>query len=312
VARLRRLATVGAAGSVLDLIGNTPLVRLRKVVEDGYAQVLGKMESLNPSGSVKDRIARAMVEDAEAQGILRPGFTIVEATSGNSGSALAMVAAAKGYDVVIFMPENAPPERRRALHRYGAEVRLTPAQMGMDGSYQEAMVMAEANPECVTLDMFRNPAVVKVHRETTGQEIIQETQGRVDAFVAGVGTGGTLTGVGESLKEINPSVRIVAVEPASSQVLSHGLPGPHAIPGIGADFVPPLLNRGIIDEILPVTDEAAAQMSLRLAREEGLQVGISSGANVAASRVIARRLGVGKTVVTVLPDTGERYLAFPL
>ena len=299
-------------GSALELVGNTPLVRLRRVVKGGYAQVLAKVESLNPGGSVKDRIALAMVEEAEAQGILRPGYSIVEATSGNSGVALAMVAAAKGYKLVIFMPENAPAQRRRLLARYGAEVRLTPAYLSMEGSYNGAGALVESNSECVILDVFRNPSVVRVHRETTGREIIQATQGKVDAFVTGVGTGGTITGVGERLKEGNPSVLIVAVEPAGSQVMASGTAGLHAIPGIGADFVPPLLNREIIDEIVPVTDEEAAQMSLRLAREEGLLAGISSGANVVASLAIAQRLGEGKTVVTVLADTGERYLNFPL
>ena len=302
----------GVAGDVLELVGNTPLVRLRRIVGEGSAQVLGKMESLNPSGSVKDRIALAMVEEAEAQGVLRSGYTIVEATSGNSGVALALVAAVRGYKLVIFMPENAPAERRRVLARYGVEVRLTPAHLSMEGAYQGAKSMLEGKPDCVNLDIFRNPSVVRVHRETTGREIIQATQGKVDAFVAGVGTGGTLMGVGERLKEEDPSVMIVAVEPASSPVLAHGRVGPHAIPGIGADFVPPLLNREIIDEIVPVSDEEAAQMSLRLAREEGLLVGISSGANVVGSLEIAQRLGEGKTVVTVLSDTGERYLAFPM
>ena len=302
----------GVAGGALELVGNTPLVRLRRVVQEGYAQVLGKLESLNPSGSVKDRIALAMVEDAEARGMLRPGYTIVEATSGNSGVALAMVAAAKGYKLVIFMPENAPPERRRLLARYGAEVRLTAAHPSMEGAHNEAKAMANSSSECVFLDVFGSPSVVQVHRETTCKEIIQATQGKVDAFVAGVGTGGTITGVGERLKEDNPSVLIVAVEPASSQVIAHGTAGPHAIPGIGTDFVPPLLNRKIIDEIVPVSDVDAAQMSLRLAREEGLLVGISSGANVVASLEIAERLGEGKTVVTVLADTGERYLYFPM
>lgn len=302
----------GVADSVLGLVGSTPLVRLRRVVEEGYAQVLGKLESLNPGGSVKDRIALAMVQDAEERGVLLPGYTIVEATSGNSGIALAMVAAARGYKLVVFMPENAPVERRRLLSRYDVDIRLTPAYLSMVGSYQAAKALARSNPKSVALDIFNNPSVVQVHRETTGQEIVQATQGKIDAFVAGVGTGGTLTGVGERLKEENPSVMVVAVEPATSQVLASGDSGPHAIPGIGADFVPPLLNSKIIDEIEHVTDEEASQMSLRLAGEEGLLVGISSGANVVASLRIARRLGEGKTVVTILTDTGERYLGFPM
>ena len=303
----------GVAGSVLELVGGTPLVRFRRVIPDsGYADVLGKMEGLNPGGSVKDRIALAMVEDAEARGILAPGNTIVEATSGNGGVSLALVAAAKGYGLVIFMPENAPADRRRLLTRYGAEVRLTPAYLGMEGAQGEARSLVESTEDHVHLDMFTNQAVVRVHRDTTGQEILRDTQGKVDAFVAGVGTGGTITGVGELLKERDPSILVVAVEPASSQVLGTGNAGTHAIPGIGADFVPPLLNRDIIDEILTVSDEGAADMTLRLAREEGLLVGISSGANVLASLEIARRLGPGRTVVTVLADIGERYLSFPL
>ena len=304
----------GVAGSVLELVGGTPLVKLRRIAPDGegYAHVLGKMEALNPGGSVKDRIALAMVEDAEAQGILAPGRTLVEATSGNSGVSLAMVAAAKGYQLVIFMPENAPADRRRLLTRYGADVRLTPGYLRMEGAQREAKSLVEVTKEHVHLDMFTNPAVVRVHRETTGEEILRATEGRVDAFVAAVGTGGSITGVGELLKERDPAILVVAVEPATSRVLEEGRPGMHAIPGIGADFVPPLLNQGILDEILPVSDEEAAQMTLRLAHEEGLLVGISSGANVAASLEIARRLGPGRTVVTLLADIGERYLTFPL
>lgn len=302
----------GVAESALELVGNTPLVRLRRVVGEGDARLLGKLESPNPGGSVKDRVAVAMVEEAEANGTLRPGSTIVEATTGNSGVALAMVAAAKGYKLVIFMPENAPPERRRLLARFGTEARFTPPELGMEGAHQAARALAESDPQWVYLDIFRNPATVRVHREATAVEIIRATGGKVDAFVSGVGTGGTLTGVGERLKEDIPGVLIVAVEPDSSQVLSGGNAGPHAIPGIGADFVPPLLNREIVDEIALVTDEQAAKMSLRLAQEEGLLVGISSGANVAASLGIAHRLGEGKTVVTVLADSGERYLSYPM
>ncbi len=302
----------GVAGSVLELVGNTPLVRLSKVVEEGYAQVLGKVESWNPSGSVKDRMVLAMVEDAEARGTLGPGRTIVSATSGNSGIALAMVAAAKGYRLVIFMPENAPVERRRLLTLYGVEVQLTPSHQSMEGANQGAKAMVDSSEDYVSLDLFAEAAVVRAHYETTGREIIEATGGKVDAFVAGVGTGGTITGVGALLKRECPSTLVVAVEPATSPVLTGGVAGPHAIPGIGADFVPPLLNRDVIDEIMLVNDEEASQMSLRLTREEGLLVGISSGANVLASLEIARRLGEGKTVVTVLADTGERYLSFPI
>ena len=254
----------------------------------------------------------AMVEEAEARGILGPGSTIVEASSGNTGVALAMVSAARGYRLVVCMPENAPPERRRILNRFGAEVRLTPAQQSMDGAYKEAKAIVESDAQSVMLDVFRNSSVVTVHRETTCKEIIDATRGGIDAFIAGVGTGGTLTGVGGGLKELNPAVLIIAVEPSSSQVVGSGEPGFHAIPGIGADFVPPLLKREIIDEIVPVGDVAAADMSLRLAREEGLLVGISSGANVVVSLEVAERLGEGRTLVTMLPDTGERYLGFPM
>lgn len=302
----------GVAGSVLELVGATPLVALRRVVKEGHARLLGKMESLNPGGSVKDRIALAMVDDAERQGALRPGHTIVSATSGNTGVALAMVAAAKGYNLVVFMPESSPPERRRLLARFGAEVKLTPAYAGMEGANQRAKALSDSDSNYIILDVFHDPSVVRVHRETTAREIIQATGGEVAAFVAGVGTGATLTGVGEGLKQSIPEILVVAVEPATSQVLATEKPGIHGIPGIGADFVPPMLNREIIDEIVPVTDGEAAQMSLRLAREEGLLVGISSGANVVASLVVAERLGEGKTVVTLLADTGERYLGFPL
>ena len=302
----------GVADSALELIGKTPLVRLHRVVEAGYATVLAKLEGLGPGGSVKDRIALAMVEDAEERGVLQRDSTIVEATSGNSGTSLAMVAAVRGYKLVVFMPENAPIERRRLLARFGADVQTTPAYLGMEGSQREAKAYVESNRDFVSLDVFNNPAVVRVHRETTGEEIIRATGGQVDAFVAGVGTGGTITGVGERLKRQNPGVLVIAVEPVSSQTLRDGKPGAHAIPGIGADFVPPLLNREIVDEIVAVADEEAAQMSLRLGRDEGLLVGISSGANVVASLEIASRLGEARTVVTVLPDTGERYLAFPM
>ena len=302
----------GVSEGLLRLVGNTPLVTLKRVASGGDARVLGKLESLNPSGSVKDRVALAMVEEAETRGILRPGGGIVEASSGNTGVALAMVAAAKGYSLIVFMPENAPAERRRLLARYGAEVRLTPSFLGMDGSQQGARALSASDGRYIALDVFRSPAAVRTHRETTANEIIEATGGRVDAFVVGVGTGATISGVGERLKEVNPSAMVVAVEPASSPFLTQGRAGPHAIPGLGADFVPPLLNRDIIDHTMTVTDDEAAQMSLRLARDEGLLVGISSGANVVASLEVARRLGPGRTVVTVLPDTGERYLNFPI
>jgi cysteine synthase A len=298
--------------NVLDLIGDTPLIRLRRVVPEDHALVLGKMEGLNPAGSVKDRIALAMVEAAEQEKRLGPGGIIVGVTSGNTGVSLAMVAAVRGYKLVIFMPENAPVERRRLLARYGVDVRLTPPYQGMDSAHEAARAFARASSPCTVLDMFNDPAVVRVHRETTAAEILRDTGGRVDAFVAAVGTGGTLTGVGQRLKEENPSLKIVAVEPAGSPMLSQGTAGLHTIPGIGADFPPPLLNRDIVDEIVAVTDEEANAMSLRLAREEGILAGISSGANVVASIRTASELGEGSTVVTVLADTGERYVSFPM
>jgi len=303
------------AGGVLDLVGNTPLVQLRRVVEPGWAVVLGKMEALNPGGSIKDRGALALVEDGERRGLLTPGSTIVAATSGNTGISLALIAAAKGYKLAIFLPETTPAERRKLLGRYGVDVHQTPAYLSMNGASDAAKEMAEGASDCVYLDMFSNPAVVAAHREGTGAEIVAAVatlDGQVDAFVAGVGTGGTITGVGEKLREANPSVLLVAVEPASSQVLAHGTPGPHMIPGIGADFVPPLLNRDLLDEIYPVSDEEASKMALRLGREEGLPVGISSGANVVAAGDVARRLGSGKRVVTILADIGERYVGFPV
>ncbi len=298
--------------NVLDLIGDTPLIRLRRVVPEDHALVLGKMEGLNPAGSVKDRIALAMVEAAEQEKRLGPGGIIVGVTSGNTGVSLAMVAAVRGYKLVIFMPENAPVERRRLLARYGVDVRLTPPYQGMDSAHEAARAFARASSPCTVLDMFNDPAVVRVHRETTAAEILRDTGGRVAAFVAAVGTGGTLTGVGQRLKEENPSLKIVAVEPAGSPMLSQGTAGLHTIPGIGADFPPPLLNRDIVDEIVAVTDEEANAMSLRLAREEGILAGISSGANVVASIRTASELGEGSTVVTVLADTGERYVSFPM
>lgn len=295
------------AESVLGLIGNTPLVRLRALETPGSAQVLAKLESLNPGGSTKDRAALAMIQDAEAHSVLKPGMTIVEPTGGNMGISLALVGAAKGYTVAIVMPESVPLERRRMVARFGAAIRLTPAHLGMEGAVQAARRMLDQNHEMVMLEQFSNPANVRAHREGTGREILEATSGRVDTFVAGVGTGGTITGVGEALKAVNPSVLVVAVEPATSPLLSQGHAGDHGILGLGADFVPPLLNRTIIDEIVTVTTQDAINTTKRLAQEMGLLVGISSGANVLAALRVAQRLGEGKVVVTVLPDTGERY-----
>jgi len=297
---------------VLDLVGNTPLVRLRRVIPEGSAEVLGKVESLNPAGSIKDRIALSMIEDAEERGLLKPGDTIVEPTSGNTGVGLAMVAAVKGYRLILTMPEDMSVERRKLFSRYGAKLVLTPAIEGMSGAVYAAQELVEKNPGYFMPQQFNNPANPEIHRRTTAREILRATAGRLDAFVAGVGTGGTVTGVGEVLKELNPRILVVAVEPARSPVLAGGKAALHAIQGIGASFVPGVLNREVIDEIIAVRDEDALAMTRRLTSEEGLLVGISAGANVHASVAVARRLGAGKRVVTILPDTGERYLSVNL
>ncbi|MEW6232023.1 MAG: cysteine synthase A [Chloroflexota bacterium] len=298
--------------SVLELIGDTPLVRLRRLVPERAAQVLAKLESRNPAGSVKDRIALAMVEEAENQGRLSPGGTIVEPTSGNTGIGLAMVAAVKGYRLILTMPEDMSPERQRLLTRFGAEVVLTPAIEGMSGAVHAAEELVRGHPDYFMPQQFINPANPAVHRRTTAEEIWEATQGHLDAFVAGVGTGGTITGVGEVLKSRLPSLLVVAVEPTRSPVLQGGRWHPHGIQGIGASFVPGVLNREVIDEIIGVSDEEAKAMAARLVREEGLLVGLSAGANVCAALQVAQRLEAGRAVVTILPDTGERYLSITL
>jgi len=304
--------TVSIVDSVLDLVGNTPLVRLNRLPGPRSAEVLGKLESINPAGSVKDRIAVSMVEDAERQGLLAPGTTIVEPTTGNTGIGLAMVAAVKGYRLILTMPEDMSLERRRLLARYGAAFVLTPAIEGMTGAVYAAEQLLAKHPDYFMPQQFLNAANPEIHRQTTGPEILRATDSRIDAFVAGVGTGGTITGVGEVLRERIPDVLIVAVEPARSQVLRGHRAGMHAIQGIGASFVPGVLNRDVYQELIAVGDDDAIEMSRRLAREEGLLVGISSGANVVASLKVAKRLGPGKRVVTMLPDTGERYLSMGL
>lgn len=298
--------------SVLELIGDTPLVRLNRLPAPGAAAVYAKLESRNPGGSVKDRIALAMVEEAEQRGRLRPGAIIVEPTSGNTGIGLAMVAAVKGYRLILTMPENMSLERRRLLERFGAQLVLTPAIEGMSGAVFAAQELLEQNPDYFMPQQFANPANPAVHRRSTAVEIIDACEGHLDAFVAGVGTGGTVTGVGEILKERVPGVLVVAVEPTRSPVLAGGKAGIHGIQGIGASFTPAVLNRAVIDELVHVADEDACATAVRLARAEGLLVGISAGANVYAALQIAARLGEGKVVVTVLPDTGERYLSVKL
>jgi cysteine synthase A len=296
------------ADTVLDLIGGTPMVRLNRVVSPGLAEVLGKVESMNPAGSVKDRIALSMIEAAEREGRLKQGDTIVEPTSGNTGIGLAMVAAVKGYRLIVTMPEDMSLARRDLLARYGAEVVLTPAIEGMTGAVYAAQDLVLKNAGYHMPQQFENPANPDIHRRTTALEIFEATEGRLDALVVGVGTGGTITGVGEVIREKVPGVLIVAVEPARSPVLQGGRAGITLIQGIGAGFAPGVLNREVYDEVMSVGDEESIVMSRRLCKEEGLLVGISAGANVVASLKIAKRLGEGKRVVTVLPDTGERYL----
>ena len=302
------------AESITELIGSTPLVRLKRISDETGAEVLGKLESFNPGGSVKDRIGLAMIEAAERDGLITPGkTTIIEPTSGNTGVALAMVAAARGYDMVLTMPDTMSVERRALLKAYGARLVLTPGSEGMSGAVSRAVEMGEDLDDAFVPQQFENPANPEVHRLTTAEEIWADTGGEVDAFVAGVGTGGTLTGVGAVLKERRPGVLVVAVEPSESPVLSGKPAGPHRIQGIGAGFVPKVLDAGVYDEIVTVTGDDAFAAARALAREEGLLVGISAGANVWAAGQVARRPGMeGKVVVTVLCDTGERYLSTPL
>jgi cysteine synthase A len=298
-----------------QLIGKTPLLELSRIESELAleARLLAKLEYFNPAGSVKDRVAKSMIDDAEAAGRLMPGSVIIEPTSGNTGIGLASVAAARGYRIIIVMPDTMSVERRQIMKAYGAEVVLSDGTKGMSGAIAKAEELAAAIPGSFIPGQFVNPANPKVHRETTGPEIFEDTDGQVDIFVAGVGTGGTLTGVGEYLKSRKPGIKIVAVEPASSPVLSRGVAGAHKIQGIGAGFVPAVLNTDIYDEIIAVTDEDAFSTGRRIGKTEGILVGISSGAAVSAAIELAKRPeNKGKTIVALLPDTGDRYLSTPL
>ena len=301
--------------SVEELIGGTPLLELRQIqqAEGLEATILAKLEYLNPAGSAKDRVAKAMLDDAEAKGLLKPGSDIIEPTSGNTGIGLAVVAATRGYRAIIVMPDTMSMERRLLMTAYGAELVLTPGAKGMAGSIEKAEELAREIPNSFIPSQFDNPANADAHRSTTGPEIWEDTQGKVDIFVAGIGTGGTITGVGEYLKAQNPNVKVVAVEPASSPLLSKGTAGPHGLQGIGANFVPKVLNTDIYDEILPVTEEDAYDAGRQIGRSEGVLVGISSGAALwAAIQVAKRPENRGKTIVVLLPDTGDRYLSTPM
>lgn len=302
--------------SALELIGGTPILKLNRYAKKAgvsQAVILAKLEYLNPAGSVKDRVALAMVEDAEAKGILKPGATIIEPTSGNTGIGLAMVAAAKGYKAILTLPDTMSVERRTLLGAYGAQLVLTEGAKGMKGAIEKANELKESIPGAVILGQFVNPANPEAHRNTTGPEIWEQTEGKVDIFVAGVGTGGTVTGIGEYLKGKNSNVKIVAVEPETSPVLSGGTPGAHSIQGIGAGFVPEVLNADVYDEIITVKNEDAFEEGRAFAVSEGILVGISSGAALKAASVLAKRPeNAGKVIVAFLPDSGDRYLSTPL
>lgn len=300
---------------ITDLIGGTPLLKLSNYIsqKELEATIYGKLEYFNPAGSVKDRIAKAMIDDAEAKGVLKPGSVLIEPTSGNTGIGLAAVAASRGYKIILTMPETMSVERRNLLKAYGAELVLTDGAKGMKGAIEKAQELAAETPDSFIPSQFTNAANPAAHRASTGPEIWTDTDGKVDIFVAGVGTGGTVSGVGEYLKSQNPNVKVVAVEPAGSPVLSKGTPGPHKIQGIGAGFVPDTLNTEIYDEIIAVENEDAFETGRTLARNEGLLVGISSGAAVYAATELAKRPeNKGKIIVALLPDTGERYLSTPM
>jgi cysteine synthase len=295
---------------ITTLVGNTPLVRINRLNTGGYATILAKLEYFNPLSSVKDRVAKAMIEDGEKRGLIRSGSVIIEATSGNTGIGLAFVGAAKGYRVILVMPETMSVERQKLLKALGAELVLTEGSKGMKGAMKKAEEIADKTTGAFIPGQFANPANAETHRKTTAEEIWRDTEGNVDIFVAGVGTGGTITGVGEALKAKNPNIQIIAVEPAGSPVLSGGEPGPHKLQGIGAGFIPPILNTSIIDEVMCVKEEDAGHTAREAARKEGLLVGISSGAAFWASLQIAKRSeNKGKMIVTIIPSCGERYLS---
>lgn len=302
--------------SALELIGNTPLLRLNRFMQRAGlkgAEILAKLECFNPAGSVKDRVALAMIVDAEERGLLRPGATIIEPTSGNTGIGLAAVAAVRGYHAILTLPDTMSVERRNLLAAYGAKLVLTDGALGMKGAIAKAQELKDSIPGAVILGQFENPANAAAHRVATGPEIWEQTGGKVDIFVAGVGTGGTITGAGEYLKARNPHIRVVAVEPAGSPLLSGGEPGSHGLQGIGANFIPQALNTGIYDEVICVTDEDAYAQGRAFGLSEGILVGISSGAALMAALVLARRPeNAGKTILALLPDAGERYLSTPL
>jgi cysteine synthase A len=301
------------ANSLTELIGNTPLLRLQRLTVGAKADVVVKLESFNPGGSSKDRIGLNMIRRAEEQGLLKPGAVIVEPTSGNTGIGLALVAAVRGYRLILTMPETMSLERRNLLKAYGAEVVLTPGEAGMSGAIQKATELVKEIPGAFMPQQFENPANPEIHRRTTAEEIWRDTDGQVDLVVAGVGTGGTITGLAQVLKDRKPGLKVVGVEPAASPVLSGGIPGPHLLQGIGAGFIPQVLELPLLDEIVKVSNEDALQTGRRLAREEGLLVGISSGAAACAALELARREeNQGKLIVAILPDTGERYLSTAL
>jgi len=303
----------GIYNDITETIGNTPLVRLNKIGKGVDAEILGKLESFNPAGSVKDRIGLSMINDAEKKGILKPGGTIIEPTSGNTGIALAFIAASRGYKLIITMPDTMSVERRQLLRLFGAEIVLTPGEKGMKGAVEKAEELLSKTKGAFMPQQFKNPANPKAHRETTAQEIWRDTDGKVDILVSAVGTGGTLTGVAQVIKERNKGFKAIAVEPADSPVLSGGKPGPHKIQGIGAGFIPDILDRSLIDEVFTVKNNDAFSMAQRLGREEGILAGISSGANVYAALEIAKRPeNKGKRIVTIICDTGERYISTDL